>query len=593
MKYMPNIQDHLEEFTEILQKDLSIQCDKEGNWSKESTCQKITRILTLNRCNSDLLITIAKSFCRTLDTLERTPVIFSNDRKFIQPQLVQFSKYFEAHKIIASKLKQSPTPKIKQELNILQQRIIGLKYRIEALHGGIDKKECQDERLIEYSLALASRWKSKQELYPEQDKKLSQRDISKIRELSHYSEFTRILFRDKKLQDDFFKWTIRDNNNAAEFIEFPATAERLKTCLLDKRIGRLMPEELRIKKDKIPEKEIAQKIICLPFFNGHAVQHVSILDESKRVVLNGEQRSFTINEIFNNFARKKFTPGNLEFFSKIGITNWSNFEFGPWNTAKQSHLRIDFEKKEWWKQLPIVEEMTKEQIENKYRLKLNQGEWIRCISSTRETPDFDLLKRHGYIEMAIPQDNGLYAIYAFGKFPKTYASSKLSQLRLLSQTIEARIEYPDQNIFYSQRQRAAHPKVKTPEQGLQIMTRIKNDICKALEGNLTFQLAGENCAHWAEETIVCEEGKEAPNPFKMPVAKMHPSQPKLNYLVKSVPLLRLFASIDGKTIEENGVKVYKTTHFDEKPEEIKQYQPAHLNEQIEQGVLHGIISYGN
>lgn len=615
---MPNIIDTLDEFVESLENNTLIECDQHGRWHHEGvlhkinhlitlndknqkhhkgTFHKISRLLTLNIYHKDPELLMAKGFAKTLENIEKIPVMF-NDLKSSQAQYKKFMQCIKAYFLLEKKFHQSSNPEVKNELNLIKQRIIGLKYRIEAIHGGIDKKSSIDESLLKYVSHLAKNWKSKQILYPSNAKDLTERDMLKLREACLYPEFIRLLSLDKSLQSLFFNWTLRDNNGAAQFIEFPSTCLRLHNCILGKRIGRLSPNELNIIQEKTAQGY--QKTICLPFYINHEKTRISILDDSVSVTLN-DSLTLSIKEICHIFSNKRHKPGNVEFFGTTGIMNWNNFECGSFNPKTGLYNRIDLRERAWWKQLPVLEELSKKQIEEKYQVSLNDGEWVRCISSTRENLNFSATGQHAYLEMAIPIDNNRYAIYPFGKFPKHYPTYMLPQIRLVTQTVLARIAYPDENTFYSHRQHATNPKIKTPEEGMLIMDRIRNDIVKAIHDNLHFQLGYDNCAHWVEETIVNAEGKEAPNPFKIPITQVQLQYKAFDYFIHAsqrtqsmiLNSLRLFASLDGKKFKENNKIVYKTTAINSNINKFYQYQPIHLNKQIEEGSLPGVITYGN
>lgn len=597
---MPDIIDTLDDFVEALEKNTPIECDQKGQWAHERSCHKITRLLTLNYYDRNQLVTIAKTFTKSLDNLEKTPVIFQNDMKITQPQYKKFLHYLNAYQKLETKLSKSQNPQIKQELNAIKQRIIALKYRIEAIHGGIDKKSSIDEIQLKYICLSASSWKSKQKLYPNNAKNLTERDMIKLHEACLYPEFMRLLLSDKSLQNLFFTWTIRDNNGSAQFIEFPATCARLRTCLLDKRVGRLLPHELDIVEDKLLNIQGHQKIICLPFFDGHAMKRVNILDESTYVTLNNERR-MTIAEIFRIFSEKRNRPGNVEFFGTKGIMNWANYEYGSWNPRTESYDRIDLTKPDWWTQLPVFEELSKDEVEAKYQLSLKKGQWVRCLVATLEDLDFDMLRRHGYLETVIPQENDKYAVYPFGNYPLNYPTDAPSQARLVTQTVEGRIGYLEENVFKSNRQHITQSEPNTPDEGKRIMELIRQDVIASISGNHTFQLFVENCAQWSQKIVVAAEGKKAPNPFIMPVKEMRPTNRKLDWFVHTTPrtqstilnCFRLFAYLDGKTINKDGKRVYKTATFPKKAEELVVHQPAYLKKQIEDGSLHGVITYGN
>jgi len=55
----------------------------------------------------------------------------------------------------------------------------------------------------------------------------------------------------------------------------------------------------------------------------------------------------------------------------------------------------------------------------------------------------------------------------------------------------------------------------------------------------------------------------------------------------------LFAYLDGKTIHKDGKHVYKTATFPKTVDELFIHQPAYLKKQVEEGRLHGVMTYGN
>lgn len=315
----------------------------------------------------------------------------------------------------------------------------------------------------------------------------------------------------------------------------------------------------------------------------------------------------SIKEIFDIFSRKNVNPGNIEYFGPTGINNWCNHEIGWWNHKTKSYVRPDVTLPEWWKQLPIFQVVSKEEVERQCLVKLEKGDWIRSIKSTRESLDFGLMGSHGYLEMAIPLDNGKYGIYPFGKYAGNFPTTIAAKMKLITETVKGKIGYPDENPMYSHRQHAFHSKKKKSYEGVDIMSEIQKDLIKSIEGNLTFQMSWENCAHWAQTKLEATEGEAAPNPFKMPLTKIYPTNPVLTALINTpyffepyFPLqpfimncFSFFANRNGMTVLENGKKIYKVTPFASNYAEQYQYQPDLLPREIEAEKLHGSITYGN
>ena len=212
-----------------------------------------------------------------------------------------------------------------------------------------------------------------------------------------------------------------------------------------------------------------------------------------------------------------------------------------------------------------------------------------------------MLRRHGYLETIIPQANGKYAVYPFGNYPLNYPTDAPSQARLVVQTVEGRIGYLEENVFKTNRLHVTQPDPKAPDEGKKIMELIRQDIIASVSGNHTFQLFVENCAQWTQKIVVAAEGKDAPNPFIIPATKMHPTNQKLEWFVHTTPRIqsiifntfRLFSYLDGKTIHKDGKRIYKTASFPKRVEDLVVYQPAYLKKQVEEGSLHGVMTYGN
>lgn len=587
----------------VVKKHVFIECDQQGYWKTESTCHRINKMLRCHNHEDLRLVAIGQAFCHLLDELEKDPILFdAGDEGITKSQKSNFQSYLELADSVIVELNTSSAKEVQAQIEAVKTRVIALQYRFGATYGGINREIVIDEELCMKLLDLAYAWKNKQKLYPKNDKTLKDKDIDKMVDACRYPVFVKWLLSNRSLQDVFFKWTIRDNNKVEQFIEFPGICARLRATFLDKRFGRLNPEELAIQIKQMPEygAKAWSKDICLPFFDGNKKNRISILDESQIVVLNGNRR-VTIKYVFEIFAQKSADPGNLCYFETQGITNWRVFECGSWNPETKSYERPDLNSKDWWKQLPVFEIVTKEEAEKRYAVNLKRGEWIKSIKSSRETLDYDLVGRHSYVEIVIPQDNGSYAVYPFGIFPKYYPTQKLQQMHLITQTVEARVSYADENTLYSQRQQAAHSKVISEESGLLMMERIRQDIVRGIKGELPFQIKGENCSHWAQVIFNTDEKENSCDFFKMPLLNMKPTHivvdkllslptPILNGLYKG---LRFFANIEGMFVMENGQRLYKVTPFPEDVKDDEQFQPGQFFGMIEEQRLNGMITFGN
>lgn len=597
---MPHIQNNLDRFTLVLDANIPIVCNKFGEWHYESFWKKTVRWLT--GTHDHRLADIGKAFCNALDKLEKQPVVFGTSLKTIEDQKKIGQEYFIAAKAVEMLLNKSDCPQVKTQLDILALRVIALKYRLEAIHGGLDRSF--DKELFDQVLSLAAKWKSTLTLSP--GAMLTDRDVEKIAEACTYPEFAKLLIRNEELQHYFFSWSIRENNGVRQFVEFPATVVQIKRSLLSARISRFGGHMFALEKRLIAGMPLTtEKIVTLPFHINNKVEHINILDSSREIEFSGKMR-LTVAKIFEIFAEKKTEPGNLEFFGSVGITNWNSYELGSWNQELNEYERIDLSKAEWWKELPVFEELSKDEVEKRYGIELRPGEWVVMVKASRETPDLDFADQHGFLEVLIPTENGKYQLFPFGIYPELFPTSCWKKLIFLTSTAIAKLSYPDENGVFSHRQMAIHPHKKSEQQAKKVMSKIQKDLLKAREGNLILQFGYENCACWADSTMKADETQKQKNFFNIHMLKAEPA----NFFIKGIfdvfrkapvswqpNLIRFldwsFGSSRGKTIIEDGKPVFKSMRLH--PNRNKQiiFHPGYLHRQIEEGSIKGVLTFGH
>ncbi|MEI8365011.1 MAG: hypothetical protein WCF65_01215 [Parachlamydiaceae bacterium] len=605
---MQKIAESLERFTESLEKQQPISCNKgQLTWTTLSPFrQKLQSIANLFfDCKNKHTLEVGKTFCRFLDHVEIKPIIFGAEAREMTNQKAYFASCLKAAKVVKHLLKSSNSPQCQDQLHHLARRVSGLKYRIGVENEGLDRASI-DPTLETKLLTLAQSWKNDQPLYI--DKALTARDKEKIAELCSYPHCANLLLTNKGFRKSFFVWAIRDNGGVSQFVEYPATAERIKSSFIASRVGRLGKDLLCIQKrdrDSIPNGA-QEKVMTLPFCTGAKVERVSILDDTKEIEMYGGWR-LSIKKIFEVFANKNHHIGDLEFFGSTGINVWNSHELGRWNEAKQTYDGIDLSTEEWWKELPILEEVTKDQLEARYQITLEPGQWLVCGKATRQTPDLDIAGQHGFMEMAVPTEDGLYRTFPFANFPNVFPSTVFQLMTFLGNTLPSKVAYPDENVFYSQRQTAAHPIPLSPNDGARVMSKVRDEAIKARAGSTIFQFAGENCAFWAQKVInVIKDNNPVPNLFRMKLIMASPNEPLLrnifatirkaptwlhSFLLKGLDII--FGSWRGITIIENGKKVHKSHIKNEHRQSSEYFQPGYLHEQIIQGKIKGVITYGH
>ena len=591
---MFSIQSSLPDFTTCLQNKTPVVCNpRNGCWKKESSISSIIRRIT-GREDKYLLI-LGKTFCNVLNQVEKTPVVFG-----ASSQPVNYQEVLKAAKVVKHQLKASQSPKVKCQLNQLAFRIAALKYRLESVNGGLDRSGLNIEH-YEKLLTQAAQWKFNHPLFHE--KMLTEREDAKIDEACCHPKFAKLLIRNTRLREEFFKWALRDNNDVSIFIQFPAMRDRLNSTFLAARAGRFAHPLLRIEK-RIGNTEI-KKIVTIPEFNGEYVQRVNVLDKVQEVQLHCDWK-LTLKKVLEVFANKNNDPGHIEFFGTLGFANWHSREIGWWNPKTKAVQQFDFDQPEWWKELPVVEELSKDNVEKRFQVSLKEGEWLVCAKASRTNANLDVDKCHGYMEVIVPTENGNYNLFPIGKYASFFPNGVLDLIKFIGATCPAKLAYPDENIFYTFRQHASYPIIMTEKQGHALMDLIKKEFILSRTGDSFFQFGAENCAFWVQNTLEAVEGLNVPNLFQLPMLEAEPANPALIgmfKIVKSTPkrwrnqitdLVDIFfCGHRGLEISEDGKKVFKSLATSPMRRQNILYQPGYLHYQIENKMLKGVIHKGH
>lgn len=578
---MEKLNTTLDQFADAIRNHLPVVCNNEDSWEIEGPIK--AKLRHFFHRDIQRLEGVARAMILNLDHLEKIPVHFTNGG--VQP--VDFKGYLNAAEAVIEAL-----GSLSKDLTChLRRRVIGLKYRLEAVNGGADCDPVQLDLLHDLHKA-ANSWKHEQSIIYE--KILTDNDLRKLKETTQYPEFAELLLDDPLLLKKFLEWTLRDKNSVPPFIQYPALQNKLVSCSLNGRIGRIAGgTTLKIK--KIKEENDWIKIVTLPFEG----RDISILDDQKKIEFRGHYQ-LTIAQVFEIFRNKYAKVGNLEFL-EAGIVNWNVHHLGWWNDKLKKIQRIDLNKTDWWMQFPVYEIITKDQAQLRYGWHMNGVNWNAAATATRTTPTLDVDQNHAYLEVAIPIDSVHYAIYPFGKFAYEFPTTFFENLSIFCRNVHATVAFPDENVFYTHRQHASHSFVLTPSEGFRLMDAIKHDIKRSRGNNLVFQIESENCAKWVHESLEKALGdQKIPNLYRIPLLHTEPAGlvKSIFNLIKKLPAslqkpvltaLHLpFGAASGTWIEENGKKVLKsmTSHHFWETTEI--YLPAFLHKQKEEGSLAAI-----
>lgn len=598
---MQPIKNTLTHFTKALEQKQIITCDAhQGRWSnKASIWQRVKYYLGFDE---ERLLSIGKAFCKTLDHFEQIPVVYNSETTTIAQRDYTASLLLAANHVEAT-LNSSTDIRIRYQLNEVARRVAALKYRMEPVNGGIAPLLQPTLNYFEQIKNLVAQWKNNEPFWLGEE--VTERDQERIKEICTFPEFAKILLKDDSLQDLLFNWCIRENNSVRQFIEYPGTMARIKVSLLSSRISRFGGHCLKIHHQPVPNLADAfQKVLTLPFHIDNKVEHINILDEDQIVNLRGDMQ-MTIKKVFQVFANKKLVPGDLEFFGTLGITNWNAYELGWLDKKSNSYVRVDFLKPKWWEDLPVLEEISFEDIQHRYGKKIEEGEWIVLIRAARQTKGMDPDGQHGFFEIAIPLGNNRYAVYPFGVFPENFPTSFLNRLGFLAATVIAKIGYPDENHLYSHRQYATFVMRLTKDEGTGFLKIVGSDVIDSIEGNLTLQLGYDNCAAYPQKRLTELFGDRIPNFFMIKTLEAQPSNPFLKLIYRNLKkvspqwqgcllngLQTILGSGRGIYIKEKGKFVFKSVKTNPLHEQQLIFQPGFLHHQIETGKLPGFMSFG-
>jgi hypothetical protein len=587
VQIMKPINQNPRELIEALKQGLPITCGVDGKWLVEGKLMQLVR-----RCfgaEEGRLLALTHALIKELDLLEQVPVKFEQENTKIALQDKDFRSYLEAGQMIVKMLKKNGSSQSLSWSSCLDRKLIALQYRLENVNGGLDPVKINEELSAQLK-PMAVAWKNEQPIFS--DKGLTREEISILAETTTYIPFAELILTDSNLRSIYFEWILKDKNTVAPFVQYPHLHSKIIDSSLNGRIGRLGGGHLQVTKMLTNLGQYDKALTLL--MEG---KPISLLDEEKIVVFKGNYK-LSIKEIFSLFKNKLYKVGNLEFLED-GINNWNAHHLGYWDADKQIHNKIDLKQPLWWEQLPVFERLSRKQAARRYGMLMDGVQWVAAARATRGTPTLDYDKTHAFMELAIPQKEGSYIVYDFGKFAYQFPSSFFNSLLTFCLNMHATIAYPDENVFYSERQHGCYPFLMSCEQGQKLMELIKEDIFKSREYNLVFQIESENCAKWLYEKLTAIFGDNVPNLFKMSLMKTEPVgfvgacfnlfrklgipeqiQFKLLTLVH-IP----FGAGTGTRVLENGKMVIKALNNHEFWQTSEVYLPAFLIAQMEIGTL--------
>ncbi|MCB1111826.1 MAG: hypothetical protein H7A37_10215 [Chlamydiales bacterium] len=487
---------NIDSFVQALESSQPVAVNKKGEWYIEGCFRRFVRWITCR--NDKRLEEVGKLFNRHLDMIEKTGVDFNIDQKDVLQKAVKAS---EAVLKALSTMKRRFSQK-----NLLEYRILALKYRYEGVNGGIDTQE-EDHELTNTVRDLAKKWitdslNEKICRFPENwiqkngDLVFLEVEEQRFKESSRYPEFVKLIQTDKDIRNEYFTRTIRECLTPKAVIEFPGTIKRLRECYLTGDLGRFSYE------DSLTVEKCNNNKVVTSIFDG---ERHSILDEAKTVTLKSygsiPEIKLTIGEIFDDSARRNEEAQKYTFMGRHGFMNWCA-NLTRWHVGEKRAIPIDLEASNWLDQIPEYETVAAEDIAHRYKIdvhSIQSGRLLLVPMGSRQDANRKIDNCHGYFHLLHPKEDGTWRLMEFGKYATFWPTSTLDNLSFLDNTVLASVFCPDPNSCYSFRQLAAgKPHQFDPWLEQWALTSIRETIKKALTKNLVFQFAWESCAYWPQ-----------------------------------------------------------------------------------------------
>ena len=277
-------------------------------------------------------------------------------------------------------------------------------------------------------------------------------------------------------------------HNAVDiFIQAPRIQEELRRTYLDKRI-----------------REIANNGICFEQLTAEGPSGKPLKDV--KLLIDGEMQSIadpsnmihiakdvmtSVSRVFDEFEAQNFRFINMEYLQDTGVTKFD-----------ARLLDVDLSKEEWWKDLPVIRRMTREQVEETYGVSFKDGYALFVIRGSRTTPDLSADGNHGWSNIIYPLEDGTFNVIAPGKFSDWFPVGFWQSFYHIFRTHKAYVTLLDANEFMSSRDRTCIPLPPMPkEKFYEVMADLKNELLKSRRGELIFQAQGDNCASWVRSMI--------------------------------------------------------------------------------------------
>lgn len=575
------------------------------------------------------LCKVIQRFNKNLIEMEQTEVkVFDCSTQEVREEAINYRKSFKIFFQTADKIKQFIKgrevlhPELKEMYCGLQLNMMGMRYRLGKENGGCNpfsEEELREDPVHQkyqknlYLLTkLALHWKKKQELAVNTSF-LNEREKLQLSDAAKFDKWIHLLENSKKHQDDFFKWILRDGNAPEIFIKYRHTQEILKRSYCSGSLGRIRrpgtEEPLKIQDVETQVKGVKNRILTMPLYSGRFDQFESDKQDwvnilNPKTILNFKDGNYQLplSEVWKESSKKN------ERDSIFNICKWGLINFHPvlgkWDNDQKKYVMPSMNKDNWTQYIPPGDVYSNAELKARYGNKIKDKQIFLKICSTRQSPNLNVLKCHGFWQLFIYMGHDKWKVLDLGAYASEFQQGVVDGLVKFCATLPRVFTFLDQNGGYSHRQKAAYPLFPEPEKGKEYI----NHIWKFSQSKGVFQFAGENCSCPVQKSVE----SESLNFFKMRVTKGNvgflPLDHTLAFLERCPALIRkwglffvhhVFGSWRMRVVEQDGKMVkYSVANYFKDTEDM--YNPAYLHHQIERAhkteddpFATGELSWGN
>lgn len=474
----------------------------------------------VNRRESRILNVINKAMKAFLETEKETIKFYDSKVEEVKPRAEAYKKRFfdisdnfKKFDVWIASLNIS-SPRVKEAVHRLKCHHIGMMYRIEKANGGKNTKEPKPEDL-EQLIKFAEEWKKKEP--KAKDKNLNEREKKQLIEAVRYRKWLPLLFENKKYQQQFFNWALRDYNRVDVFILTPNTQNRLHKALLSCYIGRTRDphanlELLNWEKVTTSRKGEKKKRLTMTFYEGGYKEFepewqskVNILNPDKKVHFHPTWR-----EIEKECSQKYYRECDYNI-TPWGMTPWNPLK-GRLDPLTGKYTQPDWTKEDAIENLPPFEFVNTSDLVAKYGHQASQS-FVKIMAS-RTALDLSAKGCHAYRLFYFPKMDGTTKVVSISAYAPRFHSTWWEALLWFAKTFyRVYAQGLDQNPYYTHRQQTGVVQFLSKDEMAQSLSNLR---IRIMDPQAPFHVAGgHSCAGEIQSSMEEVLKEKTPNYFKM------------------------------------------------------------------------------